>query len=183
MSQLVFQANAGGQITFNAENTASGFSVTVPAANGTLVYEDGSGNITVVNLTATGDVSIDGTLEVVGNTTLTTFDASGDGTFSGTGEVKLPAGTIAERSGSPAAGMIRFNTQYTQFEGYDGSAWGIVGGGATGAGGDQVFVLNDQTVTASYTIPSGKNASSAGEITIDTGVTVTVSTGSNWVIV
>ncbi len=177
MSQLVFQANAGGQITFNAENTASGFSVTVPAANGTLVYEDGSGNITVVNLTVSGD------LDVAGNATFTTFEASGDGTFSGTGEVKLPAGTVAQRSGTPAAGMIRFNSDYDQFEGYDGSAWGIVGGGATGAGGNQIFVLNDQTVTASYTIPSGKNASSAGEITIDTGVTVTVSTGSNWVIV
>jgi hypothetical protein len=46
-----------------------------------------------------------------------------------------------------------------------------------------VFVLNDQTVTASYTVPNGKNAMFAGEITIDTGVTVTVSTGSNWVIV
>lgn len=183
MSQLVFQANAGGQITFNGENTANGYSVTVPAANGTLVYSDGSGNVTFVNIDATGNVTIDGTLEVGGATSLTTFEATGDGTFSGTGEVKLPAGTVAERSGSPAVGMIRFNTDYDQFEGYDGTAWGIVGGGATGAGGNQVFVLNDQTVTASYTVPSGKNAMSAGEITIDTGVTVTVSTGSNWVIV
>jgi hypothetical protein len=61
--------------------------------------------------------------------------------------------------------------------------WGQIGGGATGNGGNQVFVLNDQTVTASYTIPSTKNASSAGPITIDTGVTVDVSTGSTWVIV
>jgi hypothetical protein len=61
--------------------------------------------------------------------------------------------------------------------------WGQVGGGATGNGGNQVFVLNDQAVTASYTIPSTKNASSAGPITINTGVTVTVSTGSTWVIV
>jgi hypothetical protein len=61
--------------------------------------------------------------------------------------------------------------------------WGQIGGGATGNGGNQVFVLNDQTVTASYTIPSTKNATSAGPITIDTGVTVDVSTGSTWVIV
>jgi len=61
--------------------------------------------------------------------------------------------------------------------------WGQIGGGATGNGGNQVFVLNDQTVTASYTIPTGKNASSAGPITIDTGVTVTVPTNSTWVIV
>lgn len=61
--------------------------------------------------------------------------------------------------------------------------WGQIGGGATGNGGNQVFVLNDQTVTSSYTIPSTKNASSAGPITIDTGVTVTVSTGSTWTVV
>lgn len=61
--------------------------------------------------------------------------------------------------------------------------WGQIGGGATGNGGNQVFVLNDQTVTASYTIPSTKNATSAGPITIDNGVTVDVSTGSTWVIV
>jgi len=61
--------------------------------------------------------------------------------------------------------------------------WGQIGGGATGNGGNQVFVLNDQIVTASYTIPTGKNASSAGPITIDTDVTVTVPTDSTWVIV
>jgi len=61
--------------------------------------------------------------------------------------------------------------------------WGQLGGGATGTGGNQVFVLNDQVVTASYTIPIGKNASSAGPITINTGITVTVPTDSTWVIV
>jgi hypothetical protein len=66
---------------------------------------------------------------------------------------------------------------------YISGTWGSIGGAATGGGTDQVFVLNDQTVTTSYTIPTGKNASSAGPITIDTGVTVTVSTDSNWVIV
>jgi len=71
----------------------------------------------------------------------------------------------------------------SQFEGYNGSAWGQVGGGATGGGSDQIFVLNGQNVTTNYTIPSGKNASTAGTVTINTGVVVTVSTGSRWVIV
>lgn len=66
---------------------------------------------------------------------------------------------------------------------YTTGIWTQIGGGATGTGGNQVFVLNDQVVTASYTIPTGKNASSAGPITINTGVTVTVSTDSTWVIV
>jgi hypothetical protein len=52
-----------------------------------------------------------------------------------------------------------------------------------GNGGDRVFVENDQTVTSDYTITAGKNAMSAGPISIDTGVTVTIPTGSVWHIV
>lgn len=60
--------------------------------------------------------------------------------------------------------------------------WGQIGGGATGNGGDQVFVENSQTVTSSYSIPSGKNASTVSPITINGGVTVTVPSGSRWVV-
>jgi hypothetical protein len=45
------------------------------------------------------------------------------------------------------------------------------------------FHLNATTVSANFTIPANFNASSAGPITINTGITVTVSTGSTWVIV
>lgn len=57
------------------------------------------------------------------------------------------------------------------------------GGGATGAGDDKVFIENDQIVRTSYTIKTGKNAVTAGPITINSGVTVTVPSGSSWVIV
>lgn len=58
-----------------------------------------------------------------------------------------------------------------------------IGSGATGGGGDTVFIENSQVVTADYTIPSGKNAMSTGEITINSGVTVTISAGSTWAII
>jgi hypothetical protein len=60
--------------------------------------------------------------------------------------------------------------------------WGQIGGGATGNGGDQVFVENGQTVTSSYQLPAGKNASSVGPITINSGVSVTVPSASRWVV-
>ena len=66
---------------------------------------------------------------------------------------------------------------------YYANLWLAIGGGATGSGGNQVFVENDQTVTSSYTITTGKNAMSAGPITVNTGVTVTVPDNSTWVIV
>jgi hypothetical protein len=56
---------------------------------------------------------------------------------------------------------------------------GIPGGGSP----EPVFYLNDQVVVEDYTIPAGKNASSAGPITISAGTTVTIPAGSAWAIV
>jgi hypothetical protein len=60
--------------------------------------------------------------------------------------------------------------------------WGQIGGGATGNGGDQVFVENNQVVTASYQIPVGRNASTVSPITINSDVVITVPSGSRWVV-
>lgn len=54
--------------------------------------------------------------------------------------------------------------------------------GATGAGLDKIFFQNDQVVTTSYTIPSGKNASTTGPIEVSVGIDVTVSANSTLVI-
>jgi hypothetical protein len=69
----------------------------------------------------------------------------------------------------------------TSFSGDGSSLTGIAG--AKGGSTDQVFYENDQTVTANYTITTNKNAMTAGPITIDAGVTVTIPTGSEWSIV
>lgn len=45
------------------------------------------------------------------------------------------------------------------------------------------FFLNKLSVDASYTVPTGYSAMSAGTITIASGVTITVSSGSRWVVV
>jgi len=61
------------------------------------------------------------------------------------------------------------------------------GGGATGGGTDKIFNENGQTVTTDYTLGTtlgeAANAVSAGPVSIDSGVTVTIPAGSNWVIV
>lgn len=100
---------------------------------------------------------------------------------SSTGAIKLPSGTDAQRP-TAAAGQIRYNTDAGRFEGYT-TAWGGIGGGATGGGTDEVFQENGNTVNTSYTITTNKNAISAGDITIGSTATVTVPTGSRWVIV
>lgn len=105
------------------------------------------------------------------------------GETSATGSAELPVGSTAQRDGSPSAGYIRFNSTTSGFEGYNGSAWGSIGGGASGGGSDAVFYENDQTVTSDYTIAADKNAMSTGPIAVDDGITVTVSTGSRWVVI
>lgn len=99
---------------------------------------------------------------------------------SGTGSAVVPTGTEAQRDGSPTAGYFRFNTDTTSFEGYDGTEWGAVGGGNTTGNG---LWEHANTISANYTIASGNNALSAGPITVNSGVSVTVPSGSNWTIV
>ena len=65
----------------------------------------------------------------------------------------------------------------------DGSGLTGIAAGATGGGSDQIFYENGQSVTTNYTISNGKNAMSAGPITINNGVTVTVGTGETWTVV
>lgn len=57
-----------------------------------------------------------------------------------------------------------------------------IGGGARGTGSDDIFYENSKTVNGSYSISSNKNAMSTGPITLATGVTVTIPSGSRWVV-
>jgi len=116
------------------------------------------------------------------------FSSSSNLTFNGsilslnsTDAILIPKGTTGQQP-TGVAGYLRFNTTSNAFEGHNGTAWGSIGGGATGGGNDQVFVQNSMTVTTSYAIPSGKSASSVGAITINSGVAVTVPSGSRWVV-
>ena len=111
-----------------------------------------------------------------------TLDAAANLISGGTGYWQLPNGTTAQRP-TGAAGQIRFNSTLSKYEGHNGSAWSSIGGGATGGGSDDVFYENGKTVTTNYTITTNKNAMSAGPITISSGITVTVPSGSTWVVV
>lgn len=96
--------------------------------------------------------------------------------------ILVPRGSTAQRPAAAVGGWFRFNSETGKFEGYNGSGWGSVGGGATGGGNDEIFIQNNQSITTAYTLPVGKNASTTGPVTVDNGVTITVSSGSRWVI-
>jgi hypothetical protein len=148
-----------------------------------------TGNVSAANFSTAGNAAVTGNSNVGGILTVTgnaavggNLTVTGSGEFNATSALKIPVGTTAQQP-TPVTGQIRYNSTINQYEGYFASAWGQLGGGATGGGSDQVFVLNDQVVNTNYTIPSGKNASCAGPITVANAVNITVSTGSNWVVV
>jgi hypothetical protein len=108
--------------------------------------------------------AIDGLLD--GTTPVTGINiTSGTASFStlavtGTGAVQLSSGTTAQRP-TPSNGMIRYNSDDAQFEGYADGEWGAIAGG----GGDtQTATTTSTTETA---IASYAAATSLGiEITV-----------------
>ncbi len=92
------------------------------------------------------NINIDGNTIAVTNTngdlTLTP-NGTGGLTVSGTNSVTVPNGTTAQRDGTPASGMLRFNSDSSEFEGYNGTAWASVGGSA----------ISNDTSTASDLYP------------------------------
>lgn len=173
VSKLYFVANntSGGQSVVFKTNAGTG--ITVPNGEAMVLYCDGTNVVNAITYFASLDA---GTLDVG------TLTATADSAFNSTGAVKISVGTTAQRPAG-ANGKIRYNSTTGKYEGYAGSDWGQLGGGATGGGADEVFIENGQTVTTSYSIPVGKNAMSTGPITVDTGAVVTIPSGSRWVVI
>ena len=189
---LTAAATLGDGFALGIANTGVGVITVDPAGSETI---GGSATLTL----AAGDAIVtmcNGSNWIVASEKISTLPVANGGTgsataaaakialavvSSATGSEIIPAGTTAQRDGSPAAGYFRYNTSTSSFEGYT-SAWGSVGGGATGAGGDTVFQENQLIVTTSYTLSTGKSASSVGPITINGGAVVTVPSGYRWLV-
>ena len=107
-------------------------------------------------------------------------------TFTHTGAIKIPAGTEAQRPGTPVAGQLRFNDDSDEFEGYNGTAWGAIGGGGggqlLGTAAVKAIAYNAQTIGENLTVLSTYNALSVGPITVNSGYTVTVESGGRWMV-
>lgn len=160
---ISFNRVTGNVVTISANALTLSSNVVITTNSLVVTNITASGNITAANVTVSTDI-------VSSNITINT-------------NLIVPVGPTGGRPSVPANGMIRFNTTTGTYEAYKGS-WGAIGGaGATGGGSDELFYLNGTNVTASYSIPSGKNAMTAGPVTINDGVIVTVPDGSAWTIV
>ena len=163
-------SGAGNVVQFqpHIDSTTNLLKICTSVSSGTGTFTT-IGNITQANL---------GLAPVAGAT------FTGDVVHNYTTALQIPVGTTAQRPGSPSKGDFRFNDTTNSAEIYNGSEFTAVGGGAgaTGGGNDEVFFESDTNVTTSYSITSGKNAHTVSPI-INSGVTVTVPSGSLLVII
>jgi hypothetical protein len=172
------------------------------------------------------DLTWDGsTLGVTGVLTV-----SADSSFNSTGALLISRGATGDQPASPVEGMLRYNTDNKQFEGYSEvgavPGWYSVGGSAivndtttatelyplfasaTSGTAQTVytsdakylykpstgelqanevvasngFLVNSDSVASDYTVGTGFNAVSVGPVTVQSGISVTVSSGQRWVI-
>ena len=124
-----------------------------------LGFNSTSGNPEVTNQVTGAAVNVS-TVSVGGNATATVALSGGTATFA----LGIPTGATGA-------------TGATGQNGTNGS------NGAPGGGNNKVFYENDQSITASYTIPANRNALTTGPITIANSVTITVSDGSRLVVI
>lgn len=138
--------------------------------------------------TGTGTVSLGGAVtdyqsfSVIGTGNTTYYTIAG----TGTGEWEVGIGTYT--SGAPST-LARTTVLASS---NSGSAVNFSAGtkdvfcdypaGRAVVGG-MGYIENDATISTSSTINTGRNAISGGPITVNSGVTVTVPTGSRWTVV
>ena len=119
-------------------------------ANHGFIVVDTSGNVTM-NSVKVSDLTdnrivIAGAAGELEDSANLTFDGN-DLVIDTNSSIRVPVGTTAQRP-TAATGQLRFNTTDSSFEGYDGTAWGAIGGGGTlniagDSGTDAIDVEND----------------------------------------
>ena len=171
----IFSAT-GTAVSLNIDGGDIASAVTINKSPVITLGGDLSGNVTLTNL-ASGTLSAS-----LASSISPTFQNL---TLSGTDSIKVPAGTTAQRNGSPVNGMLRYNSTTNQFEGYQNSAWGALGGG----GGSSTTINNNadnRVITGSGTANTleaeanltydGSTLSIVGDVNV-TGTTPTITIG------
>jgi len=113
---------SAGQLIIQADTSLSTF--ITAGSSGTFLRSAGAG---YAPTWATADVTIGSTVIALGSssTSLAGLDILA---ATGTSHWTLPVGTTGNRPVSPAAGMVRYNSTITSFEGYSSGAWSSLGG-------------------------------------------------------
>jgi hypothetical protein len=201
---LASGTNYSDPVVIDVSSASPAVRITQRGAGYALLVEDSANpDTTPFAIDASGNVGI-GTTTITQKLTIAgSLTASGDSSFTSTGALLISKGTSGEQPGSPATGMIRYNTSTSQFEGYSGSspAWKSIGGstlsndtstatnlfpvfaGATSGTAESLFTSNAKllykpsTGEFSASIPRASNGIFASSATIT--ASYTVATGDN----
>ena len=168
LTSPAFAGNGAALTNLSGGNISSG---TISASRIPTLNQNTTGSAATLTTARTiAGVSFDGSANISLNNNAIT-NGAGYITGSSLNASNLSSGTIPD---------ARFPSTLPAI---DGSNLTGISAGATGGGSDEIFYENGQTVTTNYTITNGKNAMSAGPITINSGVTVTVGAGETLTIV
>ena len=152
-------------------------SVTGASANAMVRYDGGNWAVSQTTEDSSGNVTVAGDVTATGSLFVPTIDTSDSSAITITPAAVFSSDVTVENDLT-----VSNDVTATIYYG-DGSQLTGISAGATGGSTDQVFYENDQVVTTNYTISTNRNAMTAGPITVNSGVTVTIPTGSEWSIV
>ena len=198
--------SGGNAITIGA---STGSIISIPNGITAQVYCDGSTGFysaqtgSAGNFTVNGNFYVTGNISDVGTLSGTTISASNQ--FSGPGTGLTGTATSLSIGGSAATATTATNiaggtansivyqsgSATTRFVAPPSTAntalvWSgsnFTWGNITSTSGSGCVYENGQTITSNYTMTSGNNGVTAGPVTVATRITVTIPTGSRWVIV
>jgi hypothetical protein len=163
--------------------TSTAVAITGGTINGTTIGETTRSSGKFTTLQANGATTLTSTLAVTGAATLSsTLGVTGIATFSansafnGTGALKIPAGTTGEQP-SPVAGMIRYNSTTTLFEGY-GTSWASLGGGAAGSN-TQIQYNNSGVLAGSANLTFDGTTATASALSVTNNLSFNSGYGSS----
>ncbi len=127
-----------GSLAYN--NSTGVFTYTPPALSS---FIDGSGSANALPKFSDSDTLADSSISESGQVVDVNIN----------GAIKMPDGTTAQRPGSPAAGMFRYNTTDGQFEGYT-TEWGAIAGSGGGASTIERNTFSGNGSTTQFTLSS-----------------------------
>lgn len=112
------------------------------------------------SMVARGVSTVDADLSAV-EAAVATLDQTKVGQTSSTGAAKLPTGSTAQRP-TPESGLVRFNSDTQEFEGYNGEEWSALGSSDAGV---PLFAVmwwaNRDTIPGGYVAADGQTLSRA----------------------
>ena len=177
-----FTGNGGATYTLSYDTVTNGVVVSLDG----VVQKNGTDfNVTGTSLVFTSTVANPIAIQVIYTGLTLTFPTPSDNSVTG---AKIAMGSDARGdilyyNGTDYARLAKGSNGQVLKMGANDPAWGADAGGGPSLGTDHIIRTNAKTIAENITFAGTENGMSAGPVTINSGYTVTVTSGSTWTIV